>query len=54
MPENPKVGVRLSPTHRRLLQRLCVKLGLDQANVLRLALSRLAEAEGVLPESPKQ
>jgi hypothetical protein len=39
--------VRLSPKQDRQLQRLSEKLALDNTNVLRLALARLAEAEGI-------
>lgn len=39
--------VRLSPKQDRQLQRLSDKLALDNTNVLRLALAKLAEAEGV-------
>ena len=50
MPETPRVTLRLSPAQRRVLQRLARKLQIDQTNVIRLAISRLAEAEGVLHE----
>jgi predicted transcriptional regulator len=39
--------VRLSPKQDRQLRRLSEKLNLDNANVIRLALTRLAEAEGI-------
>ena len=39
--------VRLSPKQDRQLKRLSEKLGLDNTSVLRLALAKLAESEGV-------
>jgi len=50
MPETPKISLRLSSTQRRQLQRLAKKLQIDPTNVIRLAITRLAEAEGLLPE----
>lgn len=39
--------VRLSPKQDRQLQRLSEKLNMDNANVIRYALTRLAEKEGI-------
>lgn len=39
--------IRLSATQRAQLRKLAEKLGIDQANVIRLAISRLAEQEGI-------
>ena len=36
-----------------MLQRLTRKLQIDQTNVIRLAITRLAETEGVLQEEKK-
>lgn len=44
--------LRLSSVQREMLKRLSVKLQIDQANVVRLAISRLFEQEGLtLPKS---
>lgn len=48
MPRKVPTTVRLSPAQRRTLERLSHKLGLDQTNVIRLAITRLAESEGML------
>lgn len=40
--------LRLSPAQRTQLARLSSKLGVDKTNLIRLAIARLAEAEGVL------
>lgn len=40
--------LRLSPAQSRILQLLAAKLGIDKTNVIRLAIARLGEAEGVL------
>lgn len=53
MSETAKMSLRLSPAQRKILQRLSRKLQIDQTNVIRLAISRLAEAEGLLPEDRK-
>jgi hypothetical protein len=37
------IQMRFSPFHRRILRKLMAKLGLDQSNVLRVALMRPAE-----------
>lgn len=39
--------IRLTPKQDRQLQRLSEKLSLDNTNVLRLALAKLVEAEGI-------
>ena len=43
-----ELKVRLNDAQFRLLAKLSVKLGLDRNNVIRLALARLAEAEGLI------
>jgi len=53
MAETPKVTLRLSALQRRMLQRLARKLQIDQSNVIRLAISRLAEAEGLLHDEKR-
>jgi hypothetical protein len=40
--------LRLSSIQRSQLKRLSDKLQIDQANVMRLALTRLAEQEGII------
>ena len=42
------IHIRLSTAHLRLLDKLSIKTGLDRTNVIRLAVARLAESEGVL------
>lgn len=46
--------VRLSTAQYRTLERLERKLNIDKSNVIRLALTRIAEAENVLPPSVEQ
>jgi hypothetical protein len=53
MATTAKMSLRLSPAQRKTLQRLSRKLLIDQTNVIRLAISRLAEAEGVLLDDRK-
>jgi hypothetical protein len=45
------VQIRLSSTQIRLLEKLSQKIGLDRTNIIRLAITKLAEAEGVRPEA---
>ena len=40
-------SIRLSPGQLRKLEKLSKKLDISKANVLRLAITRLAEAEGI-------
>lgn len=40
-------AVRLSPQQERLLAKLSKKLALDATNVIRVAIQRLAESEGI-------
>jgi antitoxin component of RelBE/YafQ-DinJ toxin-antitoxin module len=40
-------NLRLSAVQRTHLKKLAAKLGIDQANVIRLAITRLAEQEGI-------
>jgi hypothetical protein len=39
--------VRIGPSQRRQLERLSKKLGVDAWNVIRIAIAKLAEAEGI-------
>jgi hypothetical protein len=48
------IHIRLSQAHYRLLKALSEKTGLDRTNVIRLAVSRLAESEGILPPPGSQ
>jgi len=41
------VQIRLSPKMINLLAKLSAKTGLDRTNVIRLALTKLAESEGI-------
>jgi hypothetical protein len=41
------IAVRMSVEQMRVLQKLSVKLNLDRTSLIRLAISRLAEIEGV-------
>ena len=47
MPATKQTTIRLSPTQRAQLKKLAEKLGVDQTNVIRVAIARLAEQEGV-------
>jgi predicted DNA-binding protein len=47
-----QTSLRLSSIHRNQLAKLAKKLQIDQANVIRLAITRLAEAEGILQQEP--
>ena len=51
MPESTSktVQVRFSPSLLRVLRKLSEKTGLDHSNVIRLAVTKLAEAEGIKP-----
>lgn len=48
MPRAQRMTILLSKIQKDQLARLAAKLQIDQSNVMRLALTRLAEAEGVL------
>jgi predicted transcriptional regulator len=52
MPPMKQTTLRLSSTQIRQLEKLADKLQIDKANVIRLAITRLAEQEG-LSRSPK-
>jgi hypothetical protein len=41
--------VRIGPSQRRQLEKLSKKLGVDASNVIRIAIAKLAEAEGINP-----
>jgi hypothetical protein len=53
MAATKQTTIRFSPVHRRQLRLLAEKLQINEANVIRLALSRLAEQEGVLQSGKK-
>lgn len=44
-----QTAIRFSPEMLRLLKKLSAKTGLNRTNVIRLAIAKLAESEGVLP-----
>lgn len=48
MAATKQTTIRLSSVQRSQLKRLAAKLQIDQANVMRLAITRLAEQEGIL------
>jgi hypothetical protein len=54
MPSSHVMTTRWSRTQHTLLLKLQEKLGLSKNDILRLALTRLAEAEGLLPTPPKK
>ncbi len=41
--------LRLSPAQNRTVERLTQKLQINKTSVIRLAITRLAEAEGLMP-----
>lgn len=41
------IQIRLNPKTLSLLQKLSTKTGLDRTNVIRLAITRLAESEAI-------
>jgi hypothetical protein len=47
MPQMKQINLRLSAAQIRTLEQLAAKLHIDRANVIRLAITRLAEAENV-------
>ena len=47
MAQMTRVSVRLSVLQREQMKRLAAKLSMRPSNVLRLALTRLAEEEGI-------
>jgi predicted transcriptional regulator len=54
MPPKHVLTVRLSTAQYRDLEKLEEKLHLDKSSLIRFALARLAEAEGVLSLQPPQ
>lgn len=42
-----KVGIRPTAEDHKLIVRLCAKLGVDKSQIIRIALRRLAEFEGL-------
>lgn len=51
MPATKQITIRLSTIQRGQLKKLADKLGIDQSNVIRLAIARLAEQEGITRSS---
>jgi len=47
MSDMERITLRLSPVQLRQVNRLSAKLQLDTQNVIRLAITRLAESEGI-------
>jgi len=47
MPAMKQITLRLSASQLRQLDRLADKLQIDKANVIRLAITRLAESESI-------
>lgn len=55
MAKMKQTTLRLSSIHIAQLAQLAVKLQIDQANVIRLAITRLAEEEGIgQPKKPRR
>ena len=48
-----QTSLRLSATQQAQLAKLSRKLQIDKANVIRLAISRLAESEGIVPPTSR-
>ena len=48
MPPKHALTVRLTPAQYKDLEKLEAKLHLDKSSIIRFALARLAEAEGVI------
>lgn len=44
------IAIRLSTFHRRLLKELAARKGIDRTNIIRLAITEMAEREGLLPK----
>lgn len=42
-----RMTLRFTPAQNRTLQQLSAKLGIDKTNIIRLAVARLAESEGI-------
>jgi hypothetical protein len=53
MAATKQTTIRFSPVHRRQLKLLADKLQINEANVIRLAVTRLAEQEGILQTGKK-
>jgi hypothetical protein len=53
MAATKQMTIRFSTVHRRQLKLLAEKLQINEANVVRLALTRLAEQEGILQTGKK-
>lgn len=54
MPQMKQINIRLSSTQLRLLKQLAKKLQIDRTNVIRLAITRLAEGESLEGDSRNQ
>lgn len=52
MPQLERISVRLSRAQLGHLRALSERLQIDQANVIRLAITRLAQWEGIIPPPP--
>lgn len=48
------IAVRLSKAQIAVLNRLSAKLGMDKTNLIRMAIHRLGEVEGVLLDVPPE
>lgn len=53
MPSLTPMTIRLSATQRTHLAKLAKKLQIDSSNVIRLAIARLAEQEGITQADQK-
>ena len=47
MPKMKQIAVRFSVSQLRTMEQLAKKLQIDRANVIRLAVAKLAESEGI-------
>lgn len=47
MPKMKQIAVRFSAAQLRTMEQLAKKLQIDRANVIRLAVAKLAESEGI-------
>ena len=47
MPETKQITLRLSTVQKAQLAKLAQKLQIDRSNVIRFAIARLAEQEGI-------
>jgi len=47
MPKMKQINIRLSVSQLRALEQLARKLQIDRSNVIRVAIAKLAESEGI-------